>query len=263
MQRNTRFSSNDYFLKLSQLQAGEEDKAPKLDKKICGGSLGGPVSKDKLFFFGNYERLNEDSETPVLRNVPSMSMRDGVLIYQCADAGGCPGDGVSGLQRARTRCRPAYHGMTPAELAAVDPLHIGPSKRPCRTTSSSIPTPNDPGVDGYNIVGYRFAAPIKNAFNTYIGRADYRDRQPELLRRVSISRTTRSMTAPQYPGQRAAQHHARRTSRGFAFGWDSVLVVEQWSTRSATASRRSTRTSSACRRKTCRWTSATSTRSTP
>src|SRR4051812_35221105 len=67
VQRSTHFSSNDYFLKLSQLQAGEEDKAPKLDKTIWGGSLGGPVFKDKLFFFGNYERLGEDSETPVLR----------------------------------------------------------------------------------------------------------------------------------------------------------------------------------------------------
>jgi hypothetical protein len=42
VQRNTRFSSNDYFLKLSQLQAGEESVPPKLDKKIYGGSFGGP-----------------------------------------------------------------------------------------------------------------------------------------------------------------------------------------------------------------------------
>ena len=58
VQRNTRFSSNDYFLKLSQLQSGEPSVPPKLDKKIFGGSLGGPVKKDRLFFFGNYERLD-------------------------------------------------------------------------------------------------------------------------------------------------------------------------------------------------------------
>ena len=42
------------------------------------------------------------------------------------------------------------------------------------TTSRRIPTPNDPGIDGVNLVGYRFAAPINNAFNTYIGRVDFR-----------------------------------------------------------------------------------------
>ena len=34
----------------------------KLDKNIYGGSFGGALIKDKLFFFGNYERLQEDSE---------------------------------------------------------------------------------------------------------------------------------------------------------------------------------------------------------
>ena len=58
--RNTAFSSNEYFLKLSQLAEGQPSKAPKLDKNIFGGSLGGPIHKDKLFFFGNFEGLNEE-----------------------------------------------------------------------------------------------------------------------------------------------------------------------------------------------------------
>ena len=107
MQRNTRFSSNEYFLKLSQLQRATSE-APKLDKKIFGGSFGGPVNKDRLFFFGNYERLTEDSEAPVLRNVPSMSMRDGVLIYQCADAGGVPGGRRCRASARATQSRPGY-----------------------------------------------------------------------------------------------------------------------------------------------------------
>jgi Carboxypeptidase regulatory-like domain len=39
--RRTATSSNEYFLKLSQVLAGEESKAPKLDKDIWGGSFGG------------------------------------------------------------------------------------------------------------------------------------------------------------------------------------------------------------------------------
>ena len=33
--------------------------------------------------------------------------------------------------------------------------------------------PNDPGRDGINYMGYRFAAPIENEFKTYITRFDY------------------------------------------------------------------------------------------
>ena len=78
--RRTATSTNEYFLELSQVAAGQESKAPKLDKDIYGGSIGGPISRNRLFFFANLEQLKEQSESPVTRNVPSNSMRDGVLI---------------------------------------------------------------------------------------------------------------------------------------------------------------------------------------
>ena len=124
--RRTSTSSNEYFLKLSQLAAGKESEAPKLDKDIFGGSFGGPIRRNKLFFFANVEALNEASEAPVLRNVPSNSMRDGVLMYQCAVAALCPGGTVRGATGTHT-VQAGYYGMTPAEIAAIDPLGIGPS----------------------------------------------------------------------------------------------------------------------------------------
>jgi Carboxypeptidase regulatory-like domain/TonB dependent receptor-like, beta-barrel len=220
VQRDTRFSSNEYFLKLSQLQAGEESKAPKLDKKIYGGSLGGPLRKDRLFFFGNYERLTEDSETPALRNVPSMAMRDGVLIYPCADPAHCPGGSVRGF--TDTHSVPAGHyGMSPADLASIDPLGIGPSQL-ASDYFKQFPTPNDPGIDGLNLVGYRFAAPIKNAFNTYIGRVDYRQSGGQsFFGRFNVQDDS-VVSAPEYPGK-PANTNRKTKSRGFAVGWDAVL----------------------------------------
>jgi hypothetical protein len=218
--RDTRFSSNDYFLKLSQLSSGEPNKAPKLDKRIFGGSLGGPVLKDKLFFFGNYERLREDSESPVLRNIPSMTMRDGVLVYPCEDPGACAATSVNGLTTSHT-IPAGYHGMTPAELAAVDPLHIGPSLA-AMDLFRNYPTPNDPGIDGFNLVGYRFAAPVENTFNTTIGRVDYREGAHSFFARMNFQDDSVS-TAPQFPG--APPRNTRDvTSRGLAAGWDSVLT---------------------------------------
>ncbi len=40
--RRTATSSNEYFLKLSQVLAEQPSEAPKLDKDIWGGSIGGP-----------------------------------------------------------------------------------------------------------------------------------------------------------------------------------------------------------------------------
>ena len=106
--RNTATSSNEYFLKLSQLQAGEPSRPPKLDKRIGGAALGGPVRKNQVFFYANYEQLRESSEIPVTRRVPSAALRDGILQYQCADAGACPGGRVVGFSGRSYAIDPGY-----------------------------------------------------------------------------------------------------------------------------------------------------------
>src|SRR6202040_1015078 len=46
--RNTITSANDYFVKISELQNGQPNVPPKLIRNIFGGSVGGPVLKDRL-----------------------------------------------------------------------------------------------------------------------------------------------------------------------------------------------------------------------
>jgi hypothetical protein len=192
MFRRTATSTNEYFLELSQKAAGQESKAPKLDKDIFGGSVGGPIQHNKLFFFANLESLKEKSEAPVVRNVPSNSMRDGVLIYQCATAAACPGGSVRGV--ANNHTIPAgWYGMTPAEIAAIDPLGIGPSQAALQYFRQ-FPSPNDPGRDNRNLMDYRFAAPIENDFFNLVSRSITRPPITTPSSRASASRTTRSTT---------------------------------------------------------------------
>src|SRR2546423_12017268 len=62
--RNTVTTANDFFNNKAGIAR------PQLLRNIFGGSLGGPIKKDKIFFFGTYEGFREATATTVLREVP-------------------------------------------------------------------------------------------------------------------------------------------------------------------------------------------------
>jgi hypothetical protein len=220
--RRTATSSNEYFLKLAQLQSGKENQAPKLDKDIYGGSFGGPIQRNRLFFFGNLERLKEQSESPVLRGVPSNSFRDGVLMYQCAVAAACPGGAVRGFANTHTVPN-GWYGMTPADIAALDPLRIGPSQAAARYFAQ-FPSPNELGQRPNNIDGFRFASPIENKFYTLISRVDYNLAETgnhKLFGRWGSQDDTINDPS-QFPDQEARRQRLFN-NYGLALGYDTVL----------------------------------------
>jgi len=122
--RNTATSANDYFIKSTQLANGEPNKAPKLIRNIFGASIGGPVKKDRLFFFLNYEGTRRIEETSVTNAVPSAAMRDGIIQYPCADPTQCAGATVQGISGQSYAISPGSIGLTPQNLTQFDPRHI-------------------------------------------------------------------------------------------------------------------------------------------
>lgn len=215
--RNTATSSNEYFNQRAGL------KTPKLNKNIFGASGGGPLMKNRLFIFANYEGLREASEAPSLRSVPSDSLRDGMIIYKCADASLCPGGTVAGI--SGTHSVPAgFFGLTPAQFAAIDPLSIGPNSAVVEHFRQ-YPNPNDPGSDGYNIMGYRFTAPIRNALNTAIARVDWivdGAGKNSLFWRGNLQDDSINST-PQFLGQRP-NTTTRDLSKGMMLGYQAILT---------------------------------------
>ena len=66
--RNSRFDSRTFFDDPNQ-------DIPPLKRNQFGGYLGGPLAKDKTFFFGSYEGLRQDRGLTTIATVPSRATR--------------------------------------------------------------------------------------------------------------------------------------------------------------------------------------------
>src|SRR5947209_1397028 len=75
--------ANDWFNKQAELRNGLPNTPQHILRNTFGGSVGGPIKKDRLFFFGAYEGQRTADQTQVSRTVPSASLRAGQLKYLC------------------------------------------------------------------------------------------------------------------------------------------------------------------------------------
>ncbi len=186
--RNSAFSANDYFLKYSQLNSDDPNKPQFLNRNIFGGSIGGPIKKDRLFIFLNYEAYRDVEQVSSERVVPTASLRDGVVQYICDSSVTCNGNTVQGNSGASYTAAPGNFALSPTQLynmdaaAFADPNSgvlpgytgsIGPNPA-MLAYFNQYPLPNDFSTgDGLNTAGYRFAAGTRNTKNWYIAKMDY------------------------------------------------------------------------------------------
>jgi Carboxypeptidase regulatory-like domain len=212
--RNTITSANDYFVKGAEARSGAPNVPDKLIRNIFGVSLGGPIRKDRLFFFANYEGTRRREEESTVRTIPSPSLCAGNINYQ--DASG------------------SLITVTPSQLQQLDPLGIGinPAIENAGHTGYFDKTfctgqfvSNDPSVgDGFNYSGYRFRAPIKENNNAFIARLDYHlsaDGKHSLFLRGNLQNLSNPQ-APFLPGSPPEQTLTDH-SRGLALGYTAVL----------------------------------------
>src|ERR1700688_4703584 len=213
--RNTITSANDYLVKQSELNIGLPNKPLQLNRNIFGVSIGGPVRKDKLFFFANYEGTREREQQRAERVIPTPSLCQGIFQYVNVN-GGTTVWNAAQLQLLD----PRGIGIDPAMLDLTN--HTGYLDK---TFCTGRTVTNDFAAgDGFNYAGFVFRAPPSLDNDVFIARLDYRltaDGRHLLFWRGALQ-DLRNPGAPFLPGDAPEQTNVDH-SKGFAVGYTAVL----------------------------------------
>jgi hypothetical protein len=205
--RNTMFAANTFFNNAAGVPI-----AP-LNINVFGASVGGPIKKNRVFFFVNYEGRRDASATGLTRTVPNDLMRQGIVSYHDKTTG-------------------ALMQLTPSQIKAIDPGGIGVNAAVLQIFQSVFPKGNDSSLgDGLNTTGYRFNAPQHSKQDTYIAKIDYKldaAGKHNLFARGNLQNDHSSGT-PQFPGQ-PPRSVGLTNSKGMAAGWTWVLATNKVST---------------------------------
>jgi hypothetical protein len=184
-----------------------------LTRNQYGGSIGGPVylphfgeggptywgGKDRMFFFFDYEARRDAQGQSYSRIVPLPHLRNGGLAFVNRNPGCTSGARLATAPQCITI-------LTPQQVAAIDPLHIGGNQPLLDFVNQRYPLPNDFTLgDGVNTAGFRFNVPSHRADNNYTGRVDFNITNVQRLfvrtSKVSAVQTdTVNSVAAQFPG---------------------------------------------------------------
>jgi hypothetical protein len=164
--RNTALDANSYFNKLQGLEKEI------LERNQFGAAVGGPIQRDRAFFFINYDGMRRTQETSQLFQVPTTALRNGVFRFVTQ---ACPGE-------TATRNRPSCVDASGNPLVPVssynygsnDPRQLGLDPVMQQEILAFLPPPNDFSIgDGLNTAGYRWNSPTESPADSITARVDY------------------------------------------------------------------------------------------
>jgi hypothetical protein len=169
--RPTNTVSNNFFLKNSQLTSGEPNIPAKYLRNVFGGSAGGPIVKDKLFFFANYEGLRQAIDDIAEAEVPTASFLAGTIQYQDSNNNTqvVSTSQIAALDSACTTSN--FNGATVCPWGpGVNPNVVGPNGY-----FNTVPaaTGGATGDGGFNSGSLFFPVKIPFTQNTNIAKLDY------------------------------------------------------------------------------------------
>jgi hypothetical protein len=177
--RDTALEANDWFNNNSGISR------PPLIRNQFGGNIGGPILKDKLFFFFDYNARRDTLSNLENRTVPLDSFRNGILSYD-NDTGG-------------------VGTLSSGQVQTLDPLGAGFNPDLLSLFTSRYPHSNNSDVgDLLNTGGFRFNAPFPYKESDYVTRVDFNlNSKMKLYGKFNTNRINGTESSIWFPGDPA------------------------------------------------------------
>ncbi len=146
---------------------------------IFGGSLGGPIVKNKLFFFTNVQLLRAYDTAVVTRTVYTSAARTGLYRYVAGRANAPAGTSTPAVDGSGNPVVPACTGAPPTNAPCIASYNAATSS-PVSIDSTlqgflnAMPLPNNFTVgDGLNTAGYSWGSPQHEKQYDFVTKIDY------------------------------------------------------------------------------------------
>ena len=173
--RNKVLNANEYFNKQSELANGQTNTPPPWTQNQYGLQLGGPVIKDKTFFYVSWEQYRQRTGSPFTTTVPQPAMLTGDFSSLCTlpvAQGGAGGAFVGGVCSAPAGQLYDPYSANPTARTAYPNNQIPSSEFSTATTKMwqtyFKQSPNLPG----DVNNFLSAAPGGGNTNEFVARGD-------------------------------------------------------------------------------------------
>ena len=242
--------ANDWFNKQAELNAGLPNVPGFVLRNTFGGTVGGPIKKDRLFFFAAYEGQRTADQLQTTRIIPTQSLAQGQLKYLCNPDGDA--NCVNGNNSPGNFSVASDPTFAPDLVTTLYPAGITSLDQGCSANGACPPTPGNPvgpgpngnianlgganpaalfakypapnstsgGGDGLNSAAYTFPGADPISLNTYIFKLDYKisaNGNHSLFVRGNLQNDHESKP-PQFPGL-PANDFLTNNSKGIAGGY--------------------------------------------